>query len=77
MNGTNPYKCYIFIIPLCTLCKIIPGSRFFIFCLLIFQEQLYYSNLQESINSLAQKLEKLGRAESRGTSNRRKHLNRM
>ncbi|XP_073484810.1 uncharacterized protein [Aquarana catesbeiana] len=41
------------------------------------QEQLYYSNLQESINSLAQKLEKLGRAESRGTSNRRKHLNRM
>ncbi|XP_077341553.1 uncharacterized protein LOC143986994 isoform X3 [Lithobates pipiens] len=41
------------------------------------QEQLYYSNLQENINSLAQKLEKLGRAESRGTSNRRKHLNRM
>ncbi|KAM5164461.1 LOW QUALITY PROTEIN: uncharacterized protein ACMZJ9_006937 [Mantella aurantiaca] len=41
------------------------------------QEQLYYSNLQENINSLAQKLEKHGRAESRGTSNRRKHLNRM
>lgn len=41
------------------------------------QEQLYYSNLQENINSLAQKLEKHGQVESRGTSNRRKHLNRM
>ncbi|XP_063774891.1 spectrin beta chain, non-erythrocytic 5-like isoform X3 [Pseudophryne corroboree] len=41
------------------------------------QDQLYYRNLQENINGLAQKLEKQGRAESKGTSNRRKHLNRM
>ncbi|XP_053568714.1 uncharacterized protein LOC128658209 [Bombina bombina] len=41
------------------------------------QEQVHYRNLQENINSLAQKLEKHGRAESKGTSTRRKHLNKM
>ncbi|KAM4694025.1 uncharacterized protein O3C94_004469 [Discoglossus pictus] len=41
------------------------------------QEQLHYRNLQENINSLAQKLEKQGRTESKGTSTRRKHLNKM
>ncbi|XP_075060586.1 uncharacterized protein LOC142145032 isoform X2 [Mixophyes fleayi] len=41
------------------------------------QDQLYYRNLQDNMNSLAQKLEKQGRAESKGTSTRRKHLNRM
>ncbi|KAM4689832.1 spectrin alpha chain-like, partial [Rhinophrynus dorsalis] len=41
------------------------------------QEQIHYRNLQESINSLAQKLEKQGRAESKGTSTRRKNLNKM
>ncbi|XP_053314966.1 spectrin beta chain, non-erythrocytic 5-like [Spea bombifrons] len=41
------------------------------------QEQLRYRNLQEDINSLAQKLEKQGRVESRGPSTRRKQLNKM
>ncbi|XP_018118242.1 uncharacterized protein LOC108716554 isoform X2 [Xenopus laevis] len=41
------------------------------------QEQLHYRNLQENINSLAQKLEKQGRMESKAASNRRKQLNKM
>ncbi|XP_063300219.1 uncharacterized protein LOC134587626 [Pelobates fuscus] len=41
------------------------------------QEEVYYRNLQENINSLAQKLEKQGRAENKGPSNRRKQLNKM
>ncbi|XP_068088742.1 uncharacterized protein [Hyperolius riggenbachi] len=41
------------------------------------QEQLYYSTLQESLNCVAQQLEKQGGPETRGTANRRKHLNRM
>ncbi|XP_071995901.1 uncharacterized protein [Engystomops pustulosus] len=41
------------------------------------QEQIHYCNLQEIINSLAQKLEKHGGPESRAASTRRKHLNRM
>ncbi|XP_069810911.1 spectrin beta chain, non-erythrocytic 5-like isoform X4 [Dendropsophus ebraccatus] len=41
------------------------------------QEQVHYGCLQEDINSLAQKLEKHGRPESRAASTRRKHLNRM
>ncbi|KAM8947286.1 uncharacterized protein RCH25_050421 [Pelodytes ibericus] len=41
------------------------------------QEQLYYRSLQENINSLAQKLEKQGRAESKGSCTRRKQLNKM
>ncbi|MEE6514042.1 hypothetical protein FKM82_021968 [Ascaphus truei] len=41
------------------------------------QEQQHYRNLQENINSLAQKLEKQGKAGSKGTSTRRKHLNKM
>ncbi|XP_066451322.1 spectrin beta chain, non-erythrocytic 5-like isoform X3 [Eleutherodactylus coqui] len=41
------------------------------------QEQIHYCTLQENINSLAQKLEKQGRPESRAASTRRKHLNRM
>ncbi|XP_056409537.1 spectrin beta chain, non-erythrocytic 5-like isoform X2 [Hyla sarda] len=41
------------------------------------QEQIRYCSLQENINNLAQKLEKLGRPESRAAATRRKHLNRM
>ncbi|KAM3930646.1 uncharacterized protein RB166_004169 isoform 2-T2 [Leptodactylus fuscus] len=45
--------------------------------LVLKQEQIHYCNLQDNINSLAQKLEKPGRPESRAASTRCKHLNRM
>ncbi|XP_053917197.1 uncharacterized protein LOC128851617 isoform X2 [Cuculus canorus] len=41
------------------------------------QEEQQFQNLHEELNSLAQKLEKQGKSESRSISARRKHLNKM
>ncbi|XP_048792434.1 uncharacterized protein LOC125689410 isoform X4 [Lagopus muta] len=41
------------------------------------QEEQQFQNLHEELNSLAQKLEKHGKSESRSISARRKHLNKM
>ncbi|XP_069708619.1 spectrin beta chain, non-erythrocytic 2-like isoform X2 [Phaenicophaeus curvirostris] len=41
------------------------------------QEEQQFRNLHEELNSLAQKLEKQGKSESRNISARRKHLNKM
>lgn len=47
------------------------------FCLRSPQEEQHFQNLHEELNSLAQKLEKQGKSESRSVSARRKHLNKM
>lgn len=44
-------------------------------CLCLCQEEQQFQNLHEELNSLAQKLEKQGKSESRSISARRKHLN--
>ncbi|XP_072189224.1 uncharacterized protein [Excalfactoria chinensis] len=41
------------------------------------QEEQQFQSLHEELNSLAQKLEKQGKSESRSISTRRKHLNKM
>ncbi|XP_068532634.1 spectrin beta chain, non-erythrocytic 4-like isoform X3 [Anas acuta] len=41
------------------------------------QEEQHFQSLHEELNSLAQKLEKQGKSESRSVSARRKHLNKM
>lgn len=47
------------------------------FCLCPPQEEQHFQSLHEELNSLAQKLEKQGKSESRSVSARRKHLNKM
>lgn len=47
------------------------------FCLCSAQEEQNFQSLHEELNSLAQKLEKQGKSESRSVSARRKHLNKM
>lgn len=46
-------------------------------CLCPPQEEQHFQSLHEELNSLAQKLEKQGKSESRSVSARRKHLNKM
>lgn len=44
-------------------------------CLCSSQEEQQFQSLHKELNSLAQKLEKQGKSESRSISARRKHLN--
>lgn len=58
-----------------------PASEASHLCLLFLslcgQEEQQFQSLHEELNSLAQKLEKQGKSESRTISARRKHLNKM
>lgn len=47
------------------------------FPLCLGQEEQQFQSLHKELNSLAQKLEKQGKSESRNISARRKHLNKM
>lgn len=53
------------------------GCLCYLFPSILAQEEQRFHGLHEEMNTLAQRLEKQGRSESRSISARRKHLNKM